>query len=133
MAAGWAGGGKSTDRVEACAQVNRGRRKLAGFHRATKCCTASRVAGLRLKSNVTPASSWISRARARAFRRGGKAIAIGVKRAGEYQGQTGRAIFQIVKRLRVGCGRVGMIDALDHLPRLRQRRPATGFAPVARV
>ena len=93
---------------------------FAAFTSATKCWTASRVAGLRLKSNVTPASSWTSlsaRASVPAWR---QAVTIRVERAGEYQREAGRAIFKIVKRLRVGCRRVGMIDALDNLPRLRR-------------
>ena len=56
-------------------------------------------------------------------RRRVKAKAVGADRTGEDQNQAGRAVFQIVERLRVGGRRIGMIDALHHRPG-RARRAA---------
>ena len=69
----------------------------------------------------------LERARER-FRRGSQAIAIGVERTGKDQRQAGRAIFEILKCLRVGGGRIGMVDPLKNLPRPR-RPPGDRLCP----
>ena len=61
------------------------------------------------------------------FERAVEAVAIGVDRALADERQPGRAVFQIVQRLLVGGGRIGMIDALHALPTAcpaRAPRPA---------
>ena len=50
------------------------------------------------------------------FRRWLQSKAMGAIGAGEHQRQPGRAVLEIVQRLRVGVCRVGMIDPLHDLP-----------------
>ncbi len=54
--------------------------------------------------------------------RGSKTVAVGVERPGKDQRQPGRAVFEILKCLRVGGSRIGMVDPLKNLP--GPRRPA---------
>ena len=51
------------------------------------------------------------------FRRGFEAEAARAIGAFEDQRQAGGAVFEVVQRLRVGLGGVGMVDALHDLPR----------------
>jgi len=62
--------------------------------------------------------------------RGVEAKAIGTIGAREYQRQTGSAVLEVVKRLRVGRCRIGMIDALHDLP-WRSGRPPSDRRGIA--
>ena len=56
---------------------------------------------------------------------GDEAIAARARCAGEHEREPGGAVFEVVQRLGIGGRRIGMIDALQHLPGLRgpARRP----------
>ena len=116
---------QAADRIDAGAQIDRRRRELAALHqRGEMSAPALRVGGLRLKSMVMPASSSTpSSARSSVVRRGIEAVAVGVERAGEHQRQPGRAVFQILQRLRIGRRRIGMIDPLHQRPGRARRAP----------
>ncbi len=55
--------------------------------------------------------------RARDRRLGGvETVAVGADRAGEHEREPGRAVLEIVQRLRIGGRRIGMVDALHDRP-----------------
>ena len=63
-----------------------------------------------------------------------KPIAMGADRAGEDEREAVGAILELVQRLRVRGGRVGMVDALhERLPGRARCAPATGCAPALRA
>ncbi len=73
------------------------------------------------RSNSTPSST--PRERRRVWC---EPVAVGAHRAGEYQDEAGGAVFQIVESLRIGGGRIGMIDPLHDRPGGARRASGNG-------
>src|SRR5262245_18176264 len=65
------------------------------------------------------------RARNRRFARR-KTVAVSADRSSEDHGEAGRAVFEVVQRLGIGGGRIGMIDALHERPRRSWRAGGNG-------
>ena len=67
----------------------------------------------------------------------GEAVAARARAACKFELQSGRAVFEIEQRLRVGLPGIGMIDPLHDLPRRADRtagdRPGVECAPIDRL
>ena len=125
-----AGGGKAADRIDAGAQVDRGRRNFPAFHQRGEMLHggARRRAEIEVDGDAGVELDAVEHARQRRRRRI-QAIAIGVERAGEHQRQPGRAILQVLQRLRVGGRRIGMVDPLHQGPGRPRRAPGDRLGP----
>ena len=129
-----AGSGIAADRIDAGAQIDLCRRNAAAFDQRREI--ADHVPRRRRKIEIDRHGGEID-AVERALKRRRRRIeakTVGAHRAGEHQHQAGRAVLQIVERLRVGGRRVGMIDALHDGPGRAGRTPAKrGRCGVARI
>ena len=129
-----AGNGKAADRIDAGAQIDLCRRDAAAFDQRGEI--ADHVPRRRRKIEIDRHGGEID-AVERALKRRRRRIeaeSVGAHRAGEHQHQAGRAVLQIVERLRIGGRRVGMIDALHDGPGRAGRTPAKrGRRGVARI
>src|SRR5262249_37991583 len=85
-------------------------------------------AGVQLKA--------LERARNRCFARR-KTVAVSANRSSEDHSEAGRTVFEVVQRLGIGRGRIGMIDALRDRPRRSWRAGGNGpglcASPVERL
>ena len=109
---------RGADRIEAETDVGGGGREAAALHQAASQSAASRVvrAEIEIERDAGIEVNAVERARDRLIRRG-EPVAVGADRAGEDQREPGRAVLEIVQRLRIGRRRIGMVDALHDRPR----------------
>ena len=131
----WAGAGgrEAADRVDACAHVDRGGRKLLIFHQRDEM--PDRIARRRAEVEVD-GDAGVERDAVEHPRecrgRGVEAESVGADRAGEHQRQAARAVLEVLQRLAIGGRRIGMVDPLHQGP-CRARRAAGDRQRVARA
>jgi hypothetical protein len=93
-------------------------------------------AGIEIERNAGVEMDASEDARQRPFV-GGQTVVVGADPAGEDESEGGRAVLEIVQRLGIGCGRVGMIDALHDPPGRAGgapgNRPCVRLAAVKRL
>src|SRR5262249_50180717 len=118
---------RGTNRVEAEADIGGGGSDAAALDQRRE--PASRVLHVRteveVERNAGVEVNALERTRDRRFARW-KTVAIGADLSGEDHGEAGRTVFEVVQRLGIGRGRIGMIDALHERPRRTRRAPGNG-------
>ena len=130
--------GRGADRIEAETDIGRGRRDPSALHQGSEQLPG--VLGLRAEIEIERDAGVEMDAVERA--RDGlsgcrKTVAVAADRPGKDQGEAGRAILEIVQRLGIGRGRIGMIEALHDPPggarRAADNGPRVGLAAVERL
>ena len=113
---------RATDRIEAEPHVDRAWRQLAGFEQSGKMIAdvAALRADLKFDGDVGFEMDAVERPRQRLPGRRQAEPICGIA-AGKHQRQPAGAAREILQRLLVRDGRVGVIDPLHDLPRRRQR------------
>jgi hypothetical protein len=128
---------RGTDRVEAETDVGGGGSDAAALDQRRE--RASRLLHVRteveVERNAGVEVNALQRTRDRRLARC-ETVAVRASRSGEDHGEAGRTVFEVVQRLRIGRGRIGMIGALHDRPGRSRRaggnRSGLRSSPVER-